>query len=294
MQDETSSIQRDDARPTPIFDESQRGRARDGFGGEVDYWEHAYRGDDQGDMDLIARLELVLGAAQRLSPRDRPVLDIGCGAGVLACRLAHLGYEKIFGVDITPEMIDRARSVFASEAPPEANARFEVADIDGLETLFPSQRFALITCVGLVEYLVDDWHSLTIARRLLEPGGHLVVTIPNADALTPLRFLRWGKNQWNRFAPNALRTQGKADYARRVYALDRFMGQAVEHGFEVVGWEGHGFKMLPFLHRFGAVKFADSAFSRRMDLIARRPGLKWAQRAAADIVVTLRRCDPEK
>src|SRR6266487_5880050 len=62
---------------------------------------HGLVGDDQRRawLDLLSRL---VGSA------PRRVLDVGCGTGFLALRLAELGHT-VTGIDLAPKMIEQAR-----------------------------------------------------------------------------------------------------------------------------------------------------------------------------------------
>lgn len=55
----------------------------------------------QSEKNIITRYSQV---------SDR-ILDIGCGAGRIAIGLSYLGYENVMGVDIIPEMINRASAL---------------------------------------------------------------------------------------------------------------------------------------------------------------------------------------
>src|SRR5208282_6570185 len=64
--------------------------------------------------DFTAR-PLVL---QELAPlTGKHVLDLGCGEGYVSRLLAQAGAQSVFGIDISSEMVGRARQVAASGAP---------------------------------------------------------------------------------------------------------------------------------------------------------------------------------
>src|SRR5215831_9113601 len=55
-------------------------------------------------------------------PKDKVVVDIGCGIGTLAGRIA--GFSKeVIGVDVAPERIDRAKALHHAD-----NLKFYVSD----------------------------------------------------------------------------------------------------------------------------------------------------------------------
>ncbi|RME70011.1 MAG: class I SAM-dependent methyltransferase [Planctomycetota bacterium] len=115
----------------------------------------------------------------RGSPRR--VLDLGCGPGVSAFVLAErLGPDaQVTGIDLSPKMIERAEAHLARRYPQLASrVRFEVAD--ATRTRFEDAAFDLAVGHSFL-YLVPDRPAvLREVRRLLAPGGTLVLMEPNA------------------------------------------------------------------------------------------------------------------
>ncbi len=105
-------------------------------------------------------------------------LDIGCGTGFLSLELAARGHHAT-GVDFAPAMLALARQKAADAG---AAVRFEEADAEALP--FPPAAFDLVVSRHLLwtlphpEAAIDEW------RRVLRPGGRLVVVDGQAD-VTP-------------------------------------------------------------------------------------------------------------
>jgi enediyne biosynthesis protein CalE5 len=100
------------------------------------------------------------------------VLDLACGPGNLASRLAGMlapGGEVV-GVDLAPGMIDRAR------ARGIANARFEVMDIE--ELAFAAASFDAAACGHGLQFVPHLDRALSEARRVLAPGGRFAASVP--------------------------------------------------------------------------------------------------------------------
>ena len=107
------------------------------------------------------------------------VLDAPTGEGALAEALAQDGYE-VHALDMDP----RAQ-VWLGD-------RFQRADLNQ-PLPYPDGRFELAVCVEGVEHLENPWGFLRELRRVLAPGGGLVLTTPNTVALrSRVRFLGSG------------------------------------------------------------------------------------------------------
>lgn len=102
------------------------------------------------------------------------VLEVGCGFGATSLHVGR-GQREMVGVDAAPSGIEAARRLGAGR--PEV--RFEVMDATRLG--YPDERFDLVYSIDLIEHLHPDdvGRHLREARRVLRPGGRLVVKTPS-------------------------------------------------------------------------------------------------------------------
>jgi len=104
-------------------------------------------------------------------PVEGRVLDVGAGTGDQVAELIRLGYDAI-GLEPNPQAVaiarDRGRPIRqgTAEAPPFEDSSFD--------TVILSQ---------VVEHLVDPIAALASLRRLVRPGGRLIVLTPNVHGV---------------------------------------------------------------------------------------------------------------
>ena len=133
-------------------------------------WSQRY--DDPGNP-IIALEQPAMWSLIKARPPGR-ALDAACGTGRHARHLVDLGHD-VTGVDLTPEMLERAR-----QAVPEAI--FHRADLRKIPA--DDEQFSLVVC-GLALAHVDDLASAVAELvRVLAPGGYLIVS-----ALHPFQAL---------------------------------------------------------------------------------------------------------
>lgn len=98
------------------------------------------------------------------------VLDIGCGTGAMMARLVADGHAPVVGTDLSPVALDAARrrglSVLRSVAE---------------DLPFRDNSAAVLVSLDVVEHLDDDVLALREYRRVLVPGGVVVLTVPAYD-----------------------------------------------------------------------------------------------------------------
>jgi SAM-dependent methyltransferase len=102
-----------------------------------------------------------------LLDRRGPVLDVGCGAGMVCAPLAREGI-RVVGVEMSPEAAAAARE------------RYDEVFVGPLESFFSTERFSQVVLADVLEHMVDPWGALQhVVDDLLERDGRVIVSVPN-------------------------------------------------------------------------------------------------------------------
>lgn len=119
---------------------------------------------------LAAAYENPRPELQARVPRDaRRVLDLGCSSGALGAALKARDGCEVVGVERDPAYAERAAARLDA---------VHVGDLDSFD-LTALGRFDVVIAGDVLEHLVDPWRVLASATALLEPGGTVVVSLPN-------------------------------------------------------------------------------------------------------------------
>jgi SAM-dependent methyltransferase len=103
----------------------------------------------------------------------RPVLDVGCGAGVEVVRFAR-GGARIVGVDVSP----RAAHLAAQNVAQQQVAA-PVLAADGERLPFRDESFDFVYAHGVIQYAADDRLVVSECRRVLRKGGTAMFQVYN-------------------------------------------------------------------------------------------------------------------
>ncbi len=143
-----------------------------------------------------------------LAPGAR-VLDAGCGSGRT---LEELGrYGEVFGIELDPGAAEMA----------QARGRGEVR-IGRLEELpWKGGYFDLITCLDVIEHTPDDRVTLRELRRVCQPGGFLLVTVPAYQGLWSMHDV--ANHHYRRYSRGRLRAAAR-ESGWRVRRMTSFNG----------------------------------------------------------------------
>jgi SAM-dependent methyltransferase len=175
--------------------------------------------------DRIERLLREI-ASERKGPS---LLDVGCWDGEFSRRCATaLGAERLLGVEVY-------------EAPARAaeDRGLEVAriDLEADRLPWPDASVDVVVCNQVLEHLKNVWLPMAEMHRVLRPGGHAVLSVPNLASLHNRVLLALGRQ------PTSIRVFGPHV---RGYAFGEFC-DFVEHGgaYEIERRRGAGFYPVP-------------------------------------------------
>lgn len=132
-----------------------------------------YYGAPTAKFEPLVEFGVRLGARVRVQslvgdlPAGSTVLDVGCGRGVMLRALIELGHEA-HGVEI------------AEEAAAGADDRAEIRIAPELSQAgYPDDFFDAVILWHVLEHLPHPDQSLAEIRRILKPGGRLILAVPN-------------------------------------------------------------------------------------------------------------------
>ncbi|WP_158815259.1 bifunctional 2-polyprenyl-6-hydroxyphenol methylase/3-demethylubiquinol 3-O-methyltransferase UbiG [Methylocapsa sp. S129] len=179
--------------------------------------------------DLIIRHFKTLAQAGELPLAGLTILDIGCGAGLLAEPLARLGAD-VTGLDPAPGNIEVARRHAAETG---ARLSYRAATLEQLADESPS--FDVVLAMEVVEHVRDMPSFVGTACGLVRPGGLFVASTLNRTlksfvlAIVGAEYiLRWvpqGTHRWEQFVTpeelsGAFRSAGLREAARAGMVYD--------------------------------------------------------------------------
>ena len=162
---------------------------------EWDWWAYHFRvvhraqipGIEQWDDDLVEMIVQVLD----LEPGDR-VLDLACGSGEHALRLAEQGLEVV-GVDISPRLVAYCQEQAANQDKITAN--FVQGDMRELD--YDGEFDAVLLLSGSFGFYDDATNEDVLARiaRALKPGGRVLI-----DVFDPTQMVvRPPRRSWSQY-----------------------------------------------------------------------------------------------
>lgn len=138
---------------------------------------------------------------RRVENKPARILDVGCGTGANLELLARFGEAE--GVDISADALAFCR----------ARGLENVHQCTIEELPYKSESFDVVTALDVVEHLDDDTAGLREMRRVLRPGGRVLLFVP------AFMFL-WG-------------VQDDVSHHRRRYTLGQLQRAVRAAGFEV-------------------------------------------------------------
>jgi 2-polyprenyl-6-hydroxyphenyl methylase/3-demethylubiquinone-9 3-methyltransferase len=109
---------------------------------------------------------------------DKPVLDVGCGGGILSEAMARAG-ARVLGIDLSQAVLDVAE-LHALEGKVAVEYRAVAAEELAQER---PAAFDLVTCMEMLEHVPDPAASVKALAALVKPGGDVIVSTINRNPL---------------------------------------------------------------------------------------------------------------
>ena len=142
---------------------------------DYDSFAEAYSAENEASL-LNAYYERPAMLALAGDVAGRRILDAGCGSGPLFAALRDRG-AIVTGIDKSAGMVELARRRLGDDAD------LRVAEL-GSPLPFPDDAFDDVTASLVLHYLEDWGPALAELRRVLKPGGRLLVSVEHPFAIT--------------------------------------------------------------------------------------------------------------
>lgn len=107
------------------------------------------------------------------------LLEVGCGSGRFLDRMRRAGWT-VQGTDIDPVVAERIRRRYA--------IGIDVGELQSLR--YPADSFDAVALSQVIEHVYEPRQVLAECRRVLRPGGRLVLSTPNARGIAHRRYGR--------------------------------------------------------------------------------------------------------
>jgi len=109
-------------------------------------------------------------AIEKLLPRRLVLADVGCGTGSLTLELARFA-EKVIGVDLSQEMLRRARNIAKERQLHNVEFRYG----DALKLPLPARSVDAAFCVMVLHFLSDPRRAVRELCRITRGGGSVIL-----------------------------------------------------------------------------------------------------------------------
>ncbi len=191
------------------------------------FWDKVARKYAAEPIADMAGYETTLRRVQGLLSTGHEVLEIGCGTGSTALRLAPCT-RRFVATDVSPNMIAIAREKL--EAQPMPALSFAVADADA--PACGDGAYDAVLAFNLLHLVSDLDHALAQVVQALRPGGLLISKTACISEMNPL--IPW-------LALPLMRAIGKAPHVL-CFDARQLQSAIVRQGLDIVSVERHGTK----------------------------------------------------
>ncbi|MDQ0315186.1 class I SAM-dependent DNA methyltransferase [Amorphus orientalis] len=139
-------------------------------------WAGSYERDLAGFGYLLPSVAAAM-VARHAGVGDGPILDAGCGTGLVGQLLTLIGFDGLTGIDLSEDMLAEAEKKEVYEALRSMRLG------DRLD--FPSDSFSVVVCIGTLTPGHAGPDAIPELLRVTRPGGRIVFSLRADDGIDP-------------------------------------------------------------------------------------------------------------
>lgn len=191
------------------------------------FWDKAARKYAKSPIADMAGFDRTLARTRELLPPGARVLELGCGTGTTALRLADAAGSYL-ATDISSEMIEIAKEKSADAVGDGPRPEFRQATARDLAA--EGSRYDAVLGFNYLHLVSDVPQALGDIRSMLTPGGLFISKTPCLGDMNPLIGLAIPVMRLFGKAPSSVASMTAASLADAIRAA----------GFEILAEERHG------------------------------------------------------
>jgi 2-polyprenyl-3-methyl-5-hydroxy-6-metoxy-1,4-benzoquinol methylase len=191
------------------------------------FWNRIARKYANDPIADLAGYERTLQRVQALLSSEHEVLEIGCGTGTTALRLAP-ATRRLVATDVSEQMIAIAGEKLARQPIPQLHFRLADADAPVAE----QGAYDVVLAFNLLHLVTDLPQTLSSAINALKPGGLLISKTPCLSEMNPLI---------PKLALPLMQAIGKAPHVL-CFDANQLQAAMTQQGLEILAFERHGSK----------------------------------------------------
>lgn len=142
------------------------------------HFETLQRYDELSDEYYFARRAEELKKILIRHSKDIKILDIGCATGEFMMYMNSIGYENVYGLDLSLTLLNTAKNKGVNN----------LLVTDGNTLPFADNEFDFIVMADVIEHISDYRDSLIEVYRVLIENGKVVIIYPNPNIVPLLNF----------------------------------------------------------------------------------------------------------
>lgn len=167
-----------------------------------------------------------------VSLKNKRVLDVGCGGGILAESM-YFKEAEVMGIDLGEKALNVAK---LHQLESGAKVHYQLVSVEKLAVEQPAS-FDVVTCMEMLEHVPDPASIIAACAKLVKPGGSVFFSTINRNPKAYLFAVVGAEYVLN------LLPKGTHDYAKFIKPSE-LSGWARQAGLNVTGLRGMSYNPL--------------------------------------------------